>query len=172
MTANVQLDSSRTAADPLRVALAEIRDLLECEAHADESNRAGLLWCAFARLEKILRKQAESVSDPDGLPAETEPARETVLRQQEKVEHDYRNLLEQCMALKWELYTAAQPFSPDEELLGKTPPLKETRDGNIVPDYLVLKEHMTAFLNQMEQGRADAANLVLENLATDLGAGD
>lgn len=172
MAIQIQANAPRPGADPLRVVLADIRWLLWNDPRTDERERAGKLWYAFARLEKILRQQSAGVGDPDGLPAETEPARETVLRHQEKVHYEYCNLLEQCTALKWELYRAAQPFQPEDEALGKTPPLRKTREGFVLPDYTALKLFISTFLDQIEQERAEAANLVLENLATDLGAGD
>src|SRR5262245_11873080 len=118
--------------DALDIAVGEVRKLLESSAPVDERERAGLLWYALARLETPLRRQSDSATAATGPDSEVDHSVNTLHRRHEKLTLEHHNLLEQCLALKWEMYWAAQPFTPDEPL-GKIPPLRKNEEGTTTP---------------------------------------
>lgn len=150
---------------PLDVILDQFPTILAEQAAADDRGWAGAMWYALARLEKELQQHIEDLKAPDGLEAEVDQTRPTLVRQQEKLQQDYQNHLEQCLALKWETYRLAQPLLDAEpEALGKAAPASG--------DPQTLRERLQQFVTQLQAYQQTEAGLILESVTTDLGAGD
>jgi hypothetical protein len=159
------------AADDLRAAIKQVRTVLIAAAPDDAPAWSGLAWYALARLERVLADEVKNASAADGLLAEIDQTRPTLLRQQQKLAQSYRHLLEQCIALKWQMFTASQRRVVENPFLGKTPPLRSNGAG-IVTDFAALRERVDQFITLVEQCREDEAKLILESSTTDIGAGD
>jgi hypothetical protein len=153
-------------ADRLRPMIQDIHRLLDSDDQPGPA-WAGMMWYVLARLERPLREHIETAAGPD---SEVDQTRNSLVRKQDKLTENNHNLLEQCQALKWQLYRAAQPCA--EESLGKTPPLQAAGDGGVTPDYQALKERVRRFVAVLESCQNEEASLVLESVTTDLGAGD
>jgi hypothetical protein len=149
----------------------QVRTALIAAAPEDGPAWTGLTWYALARLERVLADKVKDASAADGLLAEIDQTRPTLLRRQQKVAEWYRELLEQGIALKWETYTASQRRAPDNPFLGKTPPLRAQGAG-VRTDFAVLQQHIDEFAGLVEQCREEEAKLILESSTTDIGAGD
>jgi hypothetical protein len=156
------------ATDSLRAAVKQVRTVLIAAAPDDAPAWTGLAWYALARLERALADEVKNAGAPDGLLAEIDQTRPTLLRQQQKLAESYRHLLEQCIALKWEMFTASQSRAVENPFLGKTPPLRSSG----VTDFTALQEHVDQLVTRVEQCREEEAKLILESSTTDIGAGD
>lgn len=161
-----------TENDILADALKHLQRALAGTSPDEQREWAGVLWYGLARLEKALRLQQEHVQDPLGLGAEIDQTRPTFVRQQEKLRDDYRNLIEQCIALKWELYRAAQPFLAEHDRLGKEPPWKDNGEAMPTPDWNVLTRRIQEMLDRIAADREEENSMVLESATVDIGAGD
>lgn len=158
--------------DVLREAVTHLRSAIVGTTPDEEREWAGVLWYGLARLEKALRQQLDNVVDPDGLASEVDQTRPTLVRQQEKLRDDYRNLLEQCMALKWELYRAAQPYLAESDRLGKQPPWKDNGDALPTPDWTALSARIETMIDRIAADHEEETSLVQESATVDIGAGD
>src|SRR5262245_40493364 len=157
-----------TKSDPVTAGLIDIHEVLGSDLPSSERERAGLLWFALARLQEPLRQRTDPLTTPTGPESEVDHSRQTLHRRHEKLRQEHHNLLERCIALKWELYSAAQPFSPPQEMLGKTPPLRQSGE----PDFLALYEEIHGFAEDLAHLNQEIDALVLESISTDIGAGD
>ncbi|MBL8795581.1 MAG: hypothetical protein JNM56_16870 [Planctomycetia bacterium] len=170
MYANLQACPTHT--DPLADLLDQFRSLIGEHVGEDDHGWAGRIWYALGRLERELQRHLEHAKSPDGLAAEVDQTRPTLVRQQEKLQQEYRNHLEQCLALKWEMYRLAQPDRDADTDLGKTPPpdMEFGPTGRL--DFTALRERLEQFLDRLEEFQKQEAGLVLESVTTDIGAGD
>lgn len=159
------------ADDPLRASVKQVRTVLVGAAAEDPQSWTGMAWYALARLERVLADEVKTAGDDDGLLAEIDHTRATFVRQQVKICECYRELLEECIALKWEMYSASQTGGSDNPSLGKRPPQRAKADGGR-PDFTALKQHVEKFIARVERCREDEAKLILESSTTDIGAGD
>jgi hypothetical protein len=170
MPANLGACSVHT--DQLGEVLDQFRTVLGEHAGSDEHNWAGRMWYATGRLEKELQRHIELTKGPDGLAAEVDQSRPTLVRQQEKLQQDYQNLLEQCLALKWEMYRLSQPLDGPKAELGKSLPAAVENASTGPVDVAILRERLEQFLTRLEEHQQKEASLVLESVTTDIGAGD
>lgn len=170
MTANQATCPVHT--DPFSDVLDQFRTVLGEHAGADEHSWAGRMWYALSRLEKELQRHIELAKGPEGLAAEVDQTRPTLVRQQEKLQQDYQNQLEQCLAFKWEMYRLSQPLDGPEAVLGKALPPAVEHSGTGPVDIATLRERLEQFLNRLEEYQRQEAGLVLESVTTDIGAGD
>jgi len=152
--------------------LDQFRTVLGEHAGTDEHSWAGRMWYALGRLAKELQCHIELAKGPDGLAAEVDQSRPTLVRQQEKLRQDYQNHLEQCLALKWEMYRLSQPLDGPEAGLGKPLPAAVENASTGPVDVATLRERLELFLNRLEEYQQKEAGLVLESVTTDIGAGD
>jgi hypothetical protein len=162
---------TEAATDNLRAAVKQVRTVLIAAGPEDAPTWTGLAWYALARLERVLADEVKNAGAPDGLLAEIDQTRPTFLRQQQKLVESYRHLLEQCIALKWEMFTASQSRAVENPFLGRTPPLRSSGAGTVT-DFAALRKHVAQFVTLVEQCREEEAKLILESSTTDIGAGD
>jgi hypothetical protein len=170
MTAKISVCAAHT--DRLGDVLDQFRIVLGEHAGADEYSWAGRMWYALGRLEKELQRHIELAKGPDGLAAEVDQSRPTLVRQQEKLQQDYQNLLEQCLALKWEMYRLSQPLDGPAAELGKSLPAAVENASTGPVNVATLRERLEQFLTRLEEYQQKEAGLVLESVTTDIGAGD
>jgi hypothetical protein len=141
--------------------LTKLRVLLD--SPGDQHDRAAQLWQALCLVEEPLRQQL--VMD-----CEVDQAGQTVHRRQLKLRQRHSDLLEKCLALKWQLYRAAQPLVERITLVSKA--ALGPYQSSPQPDFRDLESQVDTLLDQLEECRSSAVYLVLESTTTDIGGSD
>jgi hemerythrin-like domain-containing protein len=102
-------------------------------------------------VEDALREHVVSADGPDGLLAEIDITRPTLMRRVEKLRQDHAALLEQVRELK---------------------KLAELRGGNATPDFQRIRQQATSLLNAMRHHQHMETDLIFETFYTDIGTVD
>jgi hypothetical protein len=154
-----------TATSPRRNAV----DRLRASMLADWRTWSGRTWLGLARLERELPQRLAIIKDPERVANEFAETGPTLVRRAQQLCHQYQNLLESCVALKWELYAAAQPDDQHRGLLGR--PFRQRKELTAA-DFAALRARAEQFLLDLEQTRHHDVKLILKNARTDIGGGD
>jgi hypothetical protein len=153
--------------DALRVSLSQLQKALAVEGFEGKKAWAGAMWFALARVETKLRQHLEGAKSADGVLAEVDDTRATLVREQDRLVQEYSNRLEQVIALKWEMFRAAKGKDcPD---LGKPARFPE---GLEVSDWPGLRRRAEHFLAELNKDKEAETDLIMESLHAEIGVGD
>jgi hypothetical protein len=138
--------------DALLRALELLSQALAAQAAGREQAWVSGTADALAQVEQGLRQHLAAAAVPDGPLPEVDQTRPGLVRRSEEVNHEEEELLQQVVALRQELQSAAP--------------------AAIGPDLAAVRqraERIAADLRQLQEAETD---LILESVNTDIGAGD
>jgi uncharacterized protein YdiU (UPF0061 family) len=157
--------------DPLQLSLERFARTLAVLAPGKEADWATDVTNALDSLEKALQQHIANAEAPDGLLAEVDLTRPTLVRRVAELRKEHTDFQERIRTLQQEAQRAAQAFQswaqpPDSSALPEPEPV-----GG-VPDFGALRqqgEELAAALTQHKEAETD---ITLESVATDIGVGD
>jgi hypothetical protein len=128
---------------------------------------------ALRQVEESLRQHIRDAEAPGGLFAtEVDLTRPSLVRQVGRLRRDHGEFLERATALRKEVEAAYQAFEHPVALARPASELPEPAPAGGIADFGALRQSAESFLADLLQHREREANIAIESVTTDLGAGD
>jgi hypothetical protein len=155
----------RKKEDRLMLAIDGLRQALDADFAGQERKWAENVEERLTQIQQQLQQHTAIVEGPEGLFAEVQEKRPTLVRQVEGLCSDYEHLLQEVPALRTELLHAAGAFKP---LAGPSRPAGAPAS----PDLTAIRQQVEEFRARLDQDKHTETKLVLESVNTDIGVGD
>lgn len=144
-------NQTRAEHDALLVAMHGLEAAAAAAARGREHPWNDRVLDNLRKVHLALREHMDSAEGPDGLFAEIDLCRPTLVRRVEQLRSDHARMLEQCAAL----VTMAEKQCQDE-----------------CPPFADVRRQAMNLLNCLRRHQATEADLIFESFYTDIGAGD
>jgi hypothetical protein len=158
--------------DVLLDCLEQLDEALTTEFLDREADWTKRVWSSLARLGRLLQQHNAIATSDDGPGAAIELACATLTRRWGELQAQYRNLLEQIAALKWEAYQAMQVLPYHSASFGYTFTLAEDAPSRPAPNLPGLRSRGQQLMASLRKHREAEAALLLESVNVDIGGGD
>ncbi|MCI0461395.1 MAG: hypothetical protein L0Z62_30975 [Gemmataceae bacterium] len=158
--------------DPLSLPLERLKEALASEVVGRERAWAENLRSALATMEVALRQHAAEADAQDGLFAQVDLTRPTLVRQVGGLRQEHTELLAQAEAMQRQVQRAADTFASQAVSAPLASPLPEPTPPQSVPDFGAIRqdgEQLVAALRQHSEWETD---ILLESVETDIGVCD
>jgi hypothetical protein len=163
----------RTTDDRLLASGESLKSALEVDIAGHEPEWAERARVALIHIENTLRQHIAEVEAPAGLLAtEVDLTRPSLVREVSKLRREHQDLLEKAAALREQVEAAGQAFQPIIEGASAACALPEPAQHAGVINLGQLRDSIEQFLAALLKHREREADLTLESVTTDLGAGD
>jgi two-component system cell cycle response regulator DivK len=162
----------RPGDDPLTQALERLAQALAARVPGREHQWSTQLAAALAELESILHPQAVQLANVEGLLAEVDLSRPTLVRWAAELRQDRHHLLTQTRALLAQVRDAAQAFRPAGGGAGIADPLVEPAVAGPAVDFSAIRRSGERLVAALQRHVAAERELVFESVNTDIGVGD
>jgi hypothetical protein len=157
--------------DPLQPALEQLARSLTGEIPGREGGWAADVGNALGDLESALQQHIANAEAPDGLLAEVDLTRPTLVRRVGVLRKEHADFLDQASAFRGQVQKAAQAFQTPAQ-----PPasdvLPEPAGVGSVADFSALRQEGERLAGALKQHLDEEASLALESVTTDIGVGD
>jgi hypothetical protein len=160
-------------ADQLLDSCEMLQKTMSKEVVGHEREWATRVSAALGQVEKSLQQHISDAEAPTGLFAtEVDLNRPTLARKVGQLRRDHEDFSERAAALRKEVDTAAQVFTRPKLASQNATDLPEPPPTAEVADIGAVRQSVEAFLAALLQHRDQEANIAIESVTTDLGAGD
>jgi hypothetical protein len=126
----------------------------------------------LGRVQQTWERHIEDAEAPDGMFAEVDLTRPSLVREVGELCHEHQDMFRQLQALREEVRQAARAFNTSPDTGGPTGAFPEPAATDSIPDFGVLRQQLEQFLAALIGHRDHEAALVIESVTTDIGAGD
>src|SRR5262245_20363736 len=164
--------AGRSKEDLLVRATERLHQALGAQVPGREREWAEDVSGALTGLEALLRQHAAAAEAPDGLFAEIDLTRPTLVRRAGELRQEHGSLLEQTRGLLGQVAKAAGAFQGAGPCGAEPAALPAPPAVNAVTDLGALREGGLRLANALAQHRERESRLLIESVTTDLGAGD
>src|SRR5260370_30244845 len=150
----------RNHPDALEEAIEDLRQSLTYLMAGQECHWIENVAKAIANIQKKLRQHTATAQAADGLFAEVDVTRPTLMRQTDKLRREHSNLLGQLLALREEVHRAKQMITAQQDSVPQSPDLGAIRQG------------AEKLLDELQHNMNAETALLIESVNTDIGVGD
>jgi hypothetical protein len=121
---------------------------------------------AIGNIQKKLRQHTATAQAADGLFAEVDATRPTLIRQTDKLRREHSNLLGQLLALREEVHRAKQMITSNTNNSSQQDSVPQS------PDLGAIRRGAERLLGELQHNMNAETALVMESVNTDIGVGD
>jgi hypothetical protein len=158
--------------DSLLLPLEKLEGALAAEVVGRERAWAEQVRRALATMDVALQQHAAETEAQDGLFADVDLTRPTLVRQVGGLRQEHAELLEQIGAMQQQVQQAALVFQSQAETAPLANHLPEPVSLKAVPDFGLLRQNGANLVAAIRTHRERETGLLLESVETDIGVGD
>jgi hypothetical protein len=162
----------QTKSDTLLIRVERLEQALTAEVAGRECGWTEAVRAALADIGGALRQHTFEAEAPDGLFAQVDLTRPTLVRQVGGLRHEHADLVEQAATLQQEVERAAEAFQARRQALPLAEPLPEPSPPRSVADFGVLRQRGEDLVAALQHHRERETGLLLESVETDIGVCD
>jgi septation ring formation regulator EzrA len=152
--------------DALEQAIEDLKHSLTYRMAGQESQWTDKVAKAIASILKKLRQHTATAQAVDGLFAEVDVTRPTLIRQTDKLRREHSNLLGQLLALREEVHRTKQMITANTKNSSQQNRLPQS------PDLGAIRRGAEKLLGELQLNMNAETALVMESVNTDIGVGD
>jgi uncharacterized protein YukE len=158
--------------DPFQQTLEQLAQALAQECAGQEGTWARQLGAVLADVEQALGRHTQAIEGPNGSLSKVDLTRPTLLRRVGDVRQQHRTLQEALKELRGELGRAAEAFERHAHPGLANEALPPLKGPDAVPDFGAVRRRAEEIVSALRKLEEEEADLLLETVNMDLGAGD